>query len=168
MIASCVSDILVPIDFGPSSEVALGYAKGLAVSFDASLHLLHVVDDVNIGDRSAVDSSKRPAAAGEACVSDEGTRLCNFLSRDEVIRFHATSALVFGSTVASITKYARQQGIDLIVMGTNRCTPVSGNVVGSIAESVGRAAHCPVVTVRNSGAVEVLYSDRARPAAAEA
>ena len=37
MIASRVSHILLPIDFGPSSESALRYAKMLTAKFGASL-----------------------------------------------------------------------------------------------------------------------------------
>jgi nucleotide-binding universal stress UspA family protein len=157
MIASRVSHILVPIDFGPGSESALRYAKMLAAKFGASLHLLHVLDDVNTGDASALDPHKSPATDGETCAADEGTRLCNLLSRDEVTRFHATGTLVFGSTGASIAKYARQRGIDLIVMETNGCTRLATTALGSIAECVVRTAHCPVLEVRDSGAVRVLH-----------
>jgi len=97
--------------------------------------------------------------------SDPGTRLCNLLSRDEVRRFHATSALVFGSTAASITQYAREHGIDLIVMGTGGCTRLPETAMGSVVEYVGRTAHCPVVTVRDSGAVKLLHLERAHQVA---
>ena len=39
------SRILVPMDFSAPSDAALDYARGVAMRFDASLHLLHVADD---------------------------------------------------------------------------------------------------------------------------
>jgi nucleotide-binding universal stress UspA family protein len=161
MIASRVSHILLPIDFGPSSEAALGYAKMLTAKFGASLHLLHVLDEVNTGDASAIDPHRRFAAGGETCAADEGTRLCHGLSREEVTRFHATETLVFGSTGASIANYARQRGIDLIVMGTNGCSRPATPALGSLAEYVVRTTHCPVLEVRDSGAVRVLHREPA-------
>jgi universal stress protein A len=155
MIASRVSHILVPIDFSCSSQAALSYAKMLAANFGASLHLLRVLDDVMTPDAVTIDPYKRHVGADEACALDEGSRLCNLLSGDEVKRFQATAALVFGSLTGSIAEYAREHGIDLIVMGTNECTPLGSPALGSVAECVARAAQCPVLTVRGFGAAKV-------------
>lgn len=160
MIASGDSHILVPIDFGPSSEAALTYAKMLAASFGASLYLLHVLDDVSTSGTSAIHSDGNRGGVGEACALDPGTRLCNLLSGDEVRLFHGTAALVFGSTAATITEYARDHGIDLIVMGTNGCTRLAETVPGGVADCVVRFAHCPVLAVRDSGAVKLLHPER--------
>jgi nucleotide-binding universal stress UspA family protein len=165
MIARGDSRILVPIDFGPSSEAALTYAKMLAASFDASLYLLHVLDDVSTSGTSAIHSYGKRGGVGEACALDPATRLCNLLSGDEVRRFHVTGAVVFGSTAASITKFASERGIDLIVMGTNRSPRLAATVPGSVAEYVVRTAHCPVLTVRDSGAVKLLHRERSYRAA---
>ena len=165
MIARPVSHILVPIDFGPSSEAALKYAKLLAGSPGASLNLLHVLKDVDTNGTLGTVPNGKPGGAGEPCASDPGARLCNLLSRDEVRRFHATSALVFGSTAASITHYAREHDIDVIVMGTSGCTRLAEPVPENIVEYVVRTAHCPVLTVRDSGAVNLLHLERAHQAA---
>ena len=161
MIARRVSHILVPIDFSAGSKAALSYAKMLAASLGAKLHLLHVLGDATAGDSLALDSHGRTVGTGEAFAPDAGTRLCNLLSGDEVKRFHATGALVFGPTAASITTYARDHDIDLIVMGANGCTRLTATVLGSVAEWVVRTAHCPVLTVRDSGAVKLLHLERA-------
>jgi universal stress protein A len=163
MTARPIGHILVPIDFSPTSEAALTYAKLLARNFEASLHLLHVMDDTFMSSAFGAEAyGALPVGSGEVCHSDAGTRLCNLLSRDEVIRFHARSSVVFGATAPSITGYAAKHGIDLIVMGTHGRTEVTHAVLGSIAEHVVRTAGCPVLTVRESGAVKLLSLERER------
>ena len=38
--------ILIPLDFSPPSDRALGYAKALSTEFGAPLYLLHVIEDL--------------------------------------------------------------------------------------------------------------------------
>jgi nucleotide-binding universal stress UspA family protein len=49
---------------------------------------------------------------------------------------------------SEILQYARSHDIDLIVMGTHGRTGLARAALGSVAESVVRAASCPVLTVR--------------------
>ena len=49
----------------------------------------------------------------------------------------------------AIADYARQHGIDLIVMGTHGRGAVAHVLLGNVAERVVRTAPCPVLTVRN-------------------
>ena len=39
-----IKRILVPLDFSANSARALDYAHGLALKFDAALHLIHVCE----------------------------------------------------------------------------------------------------------------------------
>jgi universal stress protein A len=160
-----ISRILVPTDFSPHSDAALTYAKALARTFGASLHLLHVLDDVlTSGVLTAEAYGPMPVGVDEGRHPDAGTRLCDLLSGDEVTRFHARGAVVFGTTSQSITRYAAEHGIDLIVMGTHGRTGVAHALIGSVAERVVRTAPCPVLTVRESGAVKVHSVDAERVA----
>jgi universal stress protein A len=160
-----ITRILVPTDFSPHSDAALAYAKALAPMFGASLHLLHVIDDVFASGAFATEVyGAMPVDFDDACQSDAGTRLCNLLSRDEITQFHARSAVVFGTTSPSITRYAAEHNIDLIVMGTHGRTGVAHVLIGSVAERVVRTASCPVLTVRESGAVKVHSVDAERVA----
>src|SRR5437773_8844714 len=49
----------------------------------------------------------------------------------------------------AIVDYAREHGIDLIVMGTHGRGALAHLVMGSVAERVVRMAPCPVLTVRH-------------------
>jgi universal stress protein A len=55
-----------------------------------------------------------------------------------------------GEPADAILRMARQEKVDLIVMGTHGRTGLSHLLLGSTAEAVVRAAACPVFTVRAS------------------
>jgi nucleotide-binding universal stress UspA family protein len=53
-----------------------------------------------------------------------------------------------GSPFVEIIRYARDEKIDLIVMGTHGRGPMAHLLLGSVAERVVRKAPCAVLTVR--------------------
>jgi len=76
-------------------------------------------------------------------------RLDQVLTADEKTRFKAETALRMGSAFVEVVRYAREQGIDLIVMGTHGRGAIAHMLLGSVAERVVRKAPCPVLTVRH-------------------
>ena len=64
-----IKRILVPLDFSANSTRALDYAHGLALKFDAALHLIHVceVPSMSIGamDAYAIAYSEWSQRLGE-------------------------------------------------------------------------------------------------------
>lgn len=150
MTTMALSRILVPVDFSETSAAALKYALALADAFGSQVHVLHVVDA----------SASQHLAAEMAMVSDtaleaERTRaeaeLAQLLTRDEVSRYRARLVTVSGAPFSGIVTYARQEGIDLIVMGTHGRGPVAHLLIGSVAERVVRKAPCPVLTIPLKG-----------------
>ena len=53
-----------------------------------------------------------------------------------------------GSPFVEIVRYAREQHIELIVMGTHGRGPVAHMLLGSVAESVFRDAALPMLVLR--------------------
>ena len=58
------------------------------------------------------------------------------------------TAVVAGPPFRQIIRYAREHGVDLIVMGTQGLSGVDLLIMGSTAERVVRTAPCPVVSIR--------------------
>ena len=144
-----VKHILVPIDFGPTSEVALYYAKRLATRLGARLHLLHVIEDPIASaawssELSVVDFPRRIATMRE----DAEFRLGIFLTPAEREKFRAAVEVVAGSAAREIVAYAKTNAIDLIVIGTHGRCGFGRVMLGSVAERTIRTAPCPVLTVR--------------------
>jgi nucleotide-binding universal stress UspA family protein len=57
----------------------------------------------------------------------------------------ATTAI--GEPAVEIVGYAKEHGIDLLVLGTHGRTGLEHALMGSVAERVVRRARCPVLTV---------------------
>lgn len=141
--------ILVATDFGDASQTAFLYGRELARAFGATLHVLHVADDLSI---RAAAMSGYPMDFGqlqqdlEVSARQEAQAL---LSDEDRIVLHAEAEVVSSAAPAmAITTYARDKHIDLIVLGTHGRGAVAHMLIGSVAERVVRTAPCPVLTVR--------------------
>jgi nucleotide-binding universal stress UspA family protein len=139
--------ILVPTDFSECSEAALRYGRALAAAFGATLHLLHVVQDPYTQPWSA---EAFPAPLGdllEQWQAQARARLVELVPDAE--RASTMVAVQVGSPFFEVIRYAQEQGIDLIVLGTHGRGPLGHVLLGSVAERVVRKAPCPVLTVRH-------------------
>lgn len=147
-----ITRILFPTDFSETARHALDYARDLAERYDAGVHLLHVVRD-----------PMSPGWAGEAAgvmVPDllttwraDAERQLGELSLDGI---RTERAVRLGHAFVEIVQYAKDNGIDLIVMGTHGRGAVEHMLLGSVAEKVVRKAPCPVLTVRKPGHTFVM------------
>lgn len=147
-----IKNVLVPTDFSEPSDVALRYGKAFAEQFEASLHLVHVLDESALV-YPWTSPDGMPIALGEARTEMEHMikdRLSKILSDAERQKYSARVATMCGSPFLEIVAYAKAQNIDLIVMGTHGRGPIAHMLMGSVAEKVVRKAPCPVLTVRPS------------------
>jgi len=145
--------ILVPTDFSSPSDVALETAKDLAERFDASIHLLHVLEDPYSTAAYATEVyGYLPPGIKETWQRDAETHLNTLLTDAERKRFKATAGVIFGSPASGIVDQAEALDCDLIVMGTHGRGGVAHLLLGSVAERVIRTARCPVLTVRGAAA----------------
>ena len=136
-----LQQILVATDFGDASAAALAYGRAFARRFGASLHLLHVMENMFLRP-VPVDPYQMKAAMM--------TRLTERLTDEDRTSLHATAVLeTSDNAAAEIVEYAKGHNIDLIVMGTHGRSAVERLLIGSVAETVVRKAPCPVLTVRH-------------------
>ena len=141
--------ILVPTDFSETSEVAVKYARALADAFHASLNLVHVVEDPLVHGWTSVDFNPDLPSYREVLAKAAQQRLDKMFTGAERERYHAQLVTKFGSPFYEIVRYAKDEEIDLIVMGTHGRGPVAHMLMGGVAEKVVRKAPCPVLTVRH-------------------
>jgi len=144
-----VTRILVPTDFSPLSDAALEYARLIAAKWGASIHLVHVleelIDTASFGSEVFVPDSPEVRAAR---FKEAQERLAHRVGTGEREQPRATTEVLAGSSTRTIADYAAEHGFDLIVMGTHGRTGLAHLVMGSVAERVVRTATCPVLTVR--------------------
>jgi universal stress protein A len=145
-----IKRVLVPTDFSDSSGQALRYGRALAEAFHASLHVVHVLEDLLAHAWAAEMYVASMPNMGEEIEKEARERLARTISPEEQARLHVTLELLTGNPFLEICRYAKAQDIDLIVLGTHGRGPVAHMLLGSVAEKVVRKAPCPVLTVRES------------------
>lgn len=142
-----ISRILVPMDFSDDSEAALRFARDLARRYDATIHLLHVVENpLATGVWSAELYTSEIAGLQLNLVRDAKARLEKSVPEGTAM----STEVRVGKAANEILNVARERGVDLIVMGTHGRTGLALLILGSVAERVVRMAPCPVLTVRAS------------------
>jgi nucleotide-binding universal stress UspA family protein len=141
--------ILVPIDFSKHSDNALTYAAAFAEKFGAELYLLHVMQDLSmfIPDPAAATPPILPP--GEQLAEAVRGALDRIVRDHRLERFTVRPAVREGTPFYEITQHARENAIDLIVMGTHGRSGLVHVLMGSVTEKVVRKAPCPVLTVRH-------------------
>jgi len=139
--------IVVLIDFSQTSAQALPYAAALAERFGAEIILLHVIAPVPLPlpfyvPRKLQESAGRVA---ELAMDVQLSRLSEEAFDDEM---PSRTLVRAGVPSDEITKAARSQGADLIILTTHGYTGLKHALLGSTAERVVRNAACPVLVVR--------------------
>jgi universal stress protein A len=74
-----------------------------------------------------------------------------FFSEVPSLEMPMESKVAVGKPAEEILPVAREEGVDVIVMGTHGRTGVRHLLLGSVAEEVTRHAPCPAFTVRRQG-----------------
>jgi nucleotide-binding universal stress UspA family protein len=143
-----IKTIMVPTDFSEASEAALKYGRALADAFGASLHLVHVMEDL-LAHAWAAEAYMASMPNLRAEIEKEAhARLAAMLPDELRQRYRAVLALLSGNPFVEIVRYAKTSSVDLIVMGTHGRGPIAHVLLGSVAERVVRKSPCPVLTVR--------------------
>ena len=141
--------ILVATDFSEAADAALAYGRALARTFGATLHVLHVADDMYM--RLGGDAYAAVLPDLQQDVERQAKdRLVQLLVDDDSMPLPTESVVITsGATAPAIVNYAANADIDLIVVGTHGRSAVAHLLMGSVAERVVRTARCPVLTVRH-------------------
>lgn len=142
--------ILVPTDLSDCSVAASVQARQLAAKFGAQVHVLYILDD------SVAMVPEPMAMAGLPDVVSLRKTMSESLDTwtSQYFGDHSDTVhtLRTGTDHVEIIRYAREEDIDLIVLGTHGATGLEHALLGSVTERVVRKAPCPVLTVRPGSA----------------
>lgn len=143
--------VLVPTDFSSPSLDAIHSALAM-VEAGSNVHVLHVVEPLP-EDLAAVELPE----GLQLDVSEETRRehcherLRAFLADQQVDGL--TTAVETGESALGITRYARDNDIDLIVIAAHGYERGERISIGSVTERVLHNADCPVLVLRPDGRV---------------
>jgi nucleotide-binding universal stress UspA family protein len=139
-------DILVPVDFSPTSINAVRVALGIAAP-DGDLTLLHVIDQEFVEDAVAAGMGSSDEINAKLRQQAE-SNFASALEGVETGEVEIERMVVVGSPFVEILKIARDLDLPMIVMGIRgRSTPPEELLFGSTAEKVLRGARVPVLCV---------------------
>lgn len=137
--------ILVPTDFGASSERALSYAALLAKALGSEIVVLHTYELPMIGfpDGAIVATPELATRITEGAQ----TGMKKALEAHAKAGVPMRSLIKQGATWRTIVDVSKELDCDMIVMGTHGRHGLPRALLGSVAEKVVRMAHVPVLTV---------------------
>jgi nucleotide-binding universal stress UspA family protein len=137
--------LVVPTDGSDHAERAAEHALSVARLFDATVHLINVV---NVQDAGGLFSAGGVDEEFIGRLEDEARETISevetLAESDDDVR----TAVVRGKPSDGILDYADENDADLVFMGTHGRTGLNRYVTGSVTERVVRLADVPVFTVR--------------------
>ncbi|MCE9663599.1 universal stress protein [Halomonas sp. M5N1S17] len=142
--------ILVPVDGSENAKKALSVACQLANQADATLHILHIPEELShettlvwgIGAIAIEASRQERDDIGQQVVEKAAQA-----ARDKGVTKIET-AIGRGDPARTIVSEAKTRGVEAIIMGSRGLSDLRGLVVGSVSHKVSHAAECTVITVR--------------------
>ncbi|HDI60610.1 MAG TPA: universal stress protein [Desulfobacteraceae bacterium] len=164
-----IKKVLYTTDLSWSARYAFSYALSLAGKYEASLVILHVIEEIPNFDQRIIGyiteaqwKEIRDRRENEAREQLIGKRRDSGVIRDVLDKFYETAvseaaAQTFGSdeivlergnAVQKILEVAEDRQCDLIVMGAHGHGTLADAMLGSTAQRVLRRATVPVLTVR--------------------
>ena len=146
-----IEKILVPVDFSENSEKAIQYGVEMARDRNAGVTFLHVVNQRIV---DAVQELNIRGYKGDfvdavrKLMKDRANDLEKFVPADWIEGIESEFLIRKGKPSEQIIKTAKEQGIDLIIIGSQGHSALAAILVGSVAQDVVHHAPCPVLIVR--------------------
>lgn len=158
---------MVATDFSENAHAAYEYARHLATATGATLHIIHVFTPPTPDSQQEFYTS---APLFEELVSLANERLARFVG--EELHKQDTVALAHplkisyktqvGFVPHALVEASKDTSVDLIVLGAKGVGNWVDRAIGSVADAVGRTAHCPVLIVpqqtKYKGIQRIVYA----------
>ena len=139
--------ILAPTDGSQSSVTASRLAVQLTALHKARITFIYVVDDTVVEELASVSGRVVKRVQSELELS--GQRYLDYLSRlASEAALTSNQVTRHGVPYREITNLAREQGVDLIVIGQVGSRGPRRILIGSVTERVIEHAPCPVLVVK--------------------
>ncbi len=134
--------LLVPVDGSQSSEEAVKYACSITQKYGSEMTLLCVIPPPIILGVEAGIIDYRPLEESGHKVLENMKKIVDSAG------LRASTRLETGQVADTIINVAKEEGTDLIVIGSRGLSGVKRFLLGSVSNSVSHHAPCPVLIVR--------------------
>lgn len=147
---TAIQDLLVPTDLSASALQAFKHAVALARLYDASVHVLHVVDSLPY---VALTPTDRLSLGATPLSEHRGRRrLRAFLREGDTADVPIHAHLAYGDAADQVLRFVERGNIDLLVLSSHGSGHRSHVPLGAVTERVLGRATCPLFLVRTFGA----------------
>ncbi len=156
--SSSILKVLLAIDGSDDSWKAVEFLNGVGLPAGSTVTLLHVVRKHMYETEQFVDSAGKSQAEFSKLAKDlcrdrsaVGVRLLQDTRKVlDSLPFTIKERMALGHEAKEILKTARQQKVDVVLMGSKGLTGLRRLLMGSVAQTVSQHAPCSVLVVRSS------------------
>ncbi|GAA0717702.1 nucleotide-binding universal stress UspA family protein [Halorubrum trapanicum] len=143
-------NVLLPTDGSVGVDRAIDHAIDAADRYDATLHVLYVVDSDVVNAYSG-DEFVDGAEGAEETLEETGREALDTVAeRAREAGVEAVTALRYGVPHEEILRYVDEADVDLTVMGSKTRSGDYRRMLGSVTERVSRQSAAPVSIVKTT------------------
>lgn len=139
-----IKKILFPVDFTASSEKILPYVQLMSDKLGAKISIVHVVRGTE--EFAGFDMGAAWYSSFEKDVIDGAEKAMDRFVAEKGLKDVECKVLI-GNAGEEIVKFANENDIDMVIMGTHGRKGLEKIMFGSVAAEVVKMAKCPVLTV---------------------
>lgn len=154
-----ISRILAPIDGSAYAEAALTFAKSMAKTFDAELHVARVAETASLysslGYETYAPGAGQPMTDVVEYMVNQAHKYVNEVTADlREQGYDAQGVVLEGFAGEELIAYEKKIDAQLVVMATRGRSGFDRFIFGSVAERVLKSGKTPVLMVKPHGALE--------------
>ena len=140
-----IRQIVVPVDFQSYTDELAEFAVSIANKLAAKLTFFHVVESVVyyadfIPSYLTLNDEENLAHAQK--------KMDALIEKSKKNWMGCTGIVKSGDVVDTILEYTKEEGIDLIIMGTHGARGIEKILLGSVADRVIKRAPCPTLVCK--------------------
>lgn len=141
-----ISKILCPVDFSKHSTKIAEYAETLGTALGAGVEVIYIAPSLSQYESFQVPAGSIAALVGDIISGAEKT-MDSFI-HDNFKNIKVEGKVLSGDAAQEILDYAKDNKVDMIIMGTHGRKGIDRILFGSVAEKVVKSSKVPVLTVR--------------------
>jgi nucleotide-binding universal stress UspA family protein len=146
-----INKIMAAVDFSEYSKATLKYAAFLAGSLNATLVVVNVINHRDVEAIRAVEDEDLELSVETFIAKqkqERETEIDRLLQETGCLNLKIIRIFRVGVPWVELIETVKDQGVDLVVMGTKGRTNIANALFGSTAEKVFRRSPVPVLSVR--------------------